>query len=77
MGEVKKVSILWLQAINYCKFIFPQRMYAISNSSLSSFLKNSAVDFYAEETAYHTLQNTPESQVMHAAAGQPKTGKGV
>lgn len=52
-------------------------MYAISNSSLYSFLKNSAVDFYAEETAYHTLQNTPESQVMHAAAGQPKTGKGV
>ncbi|XP_065501681.1 transcription factor Spi-C [Caloenas nicobarica] len=37
---------------------------------------NSAVDFYADETAYHMLQNTPESQVMHAAAGQPKAGKG-
>jgi len=39
-------------------------------------LKNSAADFYADETVYHTLQNIPESQVMHAAAGQPKAGKG-
>ncbi|XP_055567148.1 transcription factor Spi-C isoform X1 [Falco biarmicus] len=36
---------------------------------------NSAADFYADETVYHTLQNTPESQVVHAA-GQPKAGKG-
>ncbi|XP_009942609.2 myosin-binding protein C, slow-type isoform X2 [Opisthocomus hoazin] len=36
---------------------------------------NSAADFYADETVYHTLQNIPESQVMHAAAGQPKAGK--
>uniref|UniRef100_A0A8C0F6K9 Transcription factor Spi-C n=1 Tax=Bubo bubo TaxID=30461 RepID=A0A8C0F6K9_BUBBB len=35
-----------------------------------------AADFYADETVYHTLQNTPESQAMHAAAGQPKAGKG-
>uniref|UniRef100_A0A8C5IUU1 Transcription factor Spi-C n=1 Tax=Junco hyemalis TaxID=40217 RepID=A0A8C5IUU1_JUNHY len=31
---------------------------------------------FPNETVYHTLQNTPESQVMHAAAGQPKAGKG-
>ncbi|NWU95439.1 SPIC factor, partial [Upupa epops] len=37
---------------------------------------NSAADFYAEETAYHPLQDTPESQVLHAAAGQPRAGKG-
>lgn len=37
---------------------------------------NSAADFYADDSVYHTLQNTPESQVMHAAAVQPKAGKG-
>ncbi|NXO87257.1 SPIC factor, partial [Sitta europaea] len=37
---------------------------------------NSAADFYADETVYQTLQSTPESQGMHAAAGQPKAGKG-
>uniref|UniRef100_H0ZM74 Transcription factor Spi-C n=1 Tax=Taeniopygia guttata TaxID=59729 RepID=H0ZM74_TAEGU len=37
---------------------------------------NSTVDFCADETVYHTLQNAPESQVMHAAPGQPKAGKG-
>ncbi|NWR74049.1 SPIC factor, partial [Centropus unirufus] len=37
---------------------------------------NSAADFYADETVNHTLQNITESQVMHAATGQPKTGKG-
>ncbi|XP_010071383.1 PREDICTED: transcription factor Spi-C, partial [Pterocles gutturalis] len=35
----------------------------------------SAADFYADETVYYTLQNTPESQVTHAAVGQPKAGK--
>ncbi|NXG72512.1 SPIC factor, partial [Baryphthengus martii] len=38
---------------------------------------NSAADFYADETVYHTLQIAPESQVTHAAAGQSKAGKGV
>ncbi|XP_030321256.1 transcription factor Spi-C [Calypte anna] len=37
---------------------------------------NSTADFYADETVYHMLQNTPESQVMHGAVGQPKAGKG-
>uniref|UniRef100_A0A663EEH5 Transcription factor Spi-C n=1 Tax=Aquila chrysaetos chrysaetos TaxID=223781 RepID=A0A663EEH5_AQUCH len=54
--------------------------YSISFTTLYFYRKvhldNSAVDFYADETVYHTLQNTPESQVMHAAAGQPKAGKG-
>uniref|UniRef100_A0A8B9MKQ9 Transcription factor Spi-C n=1 Tax=Accipiter nisus TaxID=211598 RepID=A0A8B9MKQ9_9AVES len=50
--------------------------YSISSTTLYFYRKNSAVDFYADEAVYHTLQNTPESQVMHAAAGQPKAGKG-
>ncbi|XP_063250953.1 transcription factor Spi-C [Prinia subflava] len=37
---------------------------------------NNAADFYGDETVYNTLQNTPESQVMHAAPGQLKAGKG-
>lgn len=35
------------------------------------------MDFYADETVYNMLQNTAETQVMHATAGQPKAGKGV
>uniref|UniRef100_A0A8C6IWJ6 Transcription factor Spi-C n=1 Tax=Melopsittacus undulatus TaxID=13146 RepID=A0A8C6IWJ6_MELUD len=54
--------------------------YSISFTALYVYkkvhLENSAADFYADETVYHMLQNTPESQVMHAAAGQPKAGKG-
>ncbi|NXG41428.1 SPIC factor, partial [Psilopogon haemacephalus] len=38
---------------------------------------NSGMDLYAEETVYNMLQNTPESQGMHATTGQPKAGKGV